>query len=236
MNGSRVASRLRGRRHLTRASSRRDRLSRPWLAPGPRQSSSQLKPSLASRRSRLSLETFTKAREFVENRGYVPARQKSISELDLASIDDPITDIVKGFSALPHCFTLQCCFGHFICSTKQDRHNIDPIPLGFSGLATYRIAYVALCLENCRRGQALRQSLGRLPAVDPDYVQFGSADWFWERWVNSYALQVEPKAHMLKDEAILGSTEALRTQTARDHFFEELRILLAIEQSEHEAG
>ena len=71
------------------------------------------------------METFTKPREFVKNRGYVGDRQRSIA-------------------ALPHRFTLQCCYGHFVCAPEQAPHNIDPIPLGFSGLATYRIAYIAL--------------------------------------------------------------------------------------------
>jgi len=182
------------------------------------------------------LETFSEAREFVENRGYVRARQKSISELDLASVDGPITDIVEAFTVLPHCFTLQCCYGHFLCSPEQDPHNIEPIPSGFSGSVTYRIAYIAVCLENNERGQALRQSFERLPAVDPDYVQFGSADWFWERCVNSYALQVGPKAHMLKDEITMCAAEALHTQSVRDLFFKELRELLAAELSKQEAG
>ncbi|MEN8005726.1 MAG: hypothetical protein ABFS42_01875 [Candidatus Krumholzibacteriota bacterium] len=182
------------------------------------------------------MESFAKAREFVEHRGYVRVRQKSIAALKLASIDDPIKDIIEGFAELPHCFTLQCCYGHFLCTPEQDLHNFEPIPLGFSGRATYRIAYIAFCLENSRRGKALRQSLARLPAIDPDYIQFGSADWFWERWVNSYALQVEPKAHMLKDEAVLGPVEARHTQAVRDHFFGELRVLLAAELNENETG
>ena len=182
------------------------------------------------------METFTKARDLVYNRGFVRARQKSVAELDLSCIDAPITDIVEGFNLLPHCFTLQCCYGHFICLPEQGPHNFDPIPPAFSGLATYRIAYIALCLEYSRRGQALLQSLARITAVDPDFVQFGSADWFWERCTNSYAIQVEPKAHMLKDEAILGPAEAVQTQAARDIFFGEIRALLAEELSEHGAG
>jgi hypothetical protein len=176
------------------------------------------------------METFTKAREFVESIGYAQARQSSIAVLDIASIDDPIKDIVDGFASLPHCFTLQCCYGHFLCSPGQDPHTLEPIPCGFSGSTRYRIAYVSFCLENSLRGRALRQSLARLPQVDPDYVQFGSADWFWKRWANSYVLQVEPEAHMLKDEAILGSAEALHTQGVRDLVFRELRVILAAEQ------
>jgi len=182
------------------------------------------------------METFTNARELAENRDYGRARQASLAELDLSAIDGPITDIVEGFNALPHCFTLQCCCGHFLSVPGQGLHNLDPIPPGFSSLATYRIAYVALCLENSRRGQALRRSLARLPELCPDFIQFGSADWFWERWKNSYVLQVGPRAHMLRDEAILGSADALQTQAARDLLFAEIRVLLAAELRDNEAG
>jgi hypothetical protein len=182
------------------------------------------------------VETFTAARELVENRDYGRARRKSIAGLDLSLIDSPITDIVEGFTVLPHCFTLQCCYGHFLWKPEQGRHNTDPIPHGFSGSAIYRIAYIAFCLENSPRGRALRRSLARLSAIDPEFVQFGSADWFWKRCVNSYALQVVPEAHMLKDEVILGRIEASRTQAVRDRFFEELRVVLAAELCDHEAG
>jgi len=182
------------------------------------------------------VETFTNAREFVENRSYVRARQKSIVELDLTSIDSPIVDIIEDFAALPYCFTLQCCFGHFLCSQAQDFHDLASIPPGFSGLVTYRIAYIVFCLENSSRGLALRRALARLSGVDSEFIQFGSADWFWERCVNSYIIQVEPKAHMLKDKAVLSSVEALQTQAIRDLFFGELRKLLAAELSEHEAS
>jgi hypothetical protein len=61
------------------------------------------------------------------------------------------------------------------------------------------------------------------------YVQFGSADWFWDQWPNSYTLQVEPAAHRFKDQAVLTAGEAMQTQRARDRFFEEIRRLLAEE-------
>jgi len=182
------------------------------------------------------LETFAKAREFVKHRGYFHARQGSIATLDLATIDDPIRNIVEGFTALPHCFTLQCCHGHFVCSAEQDPHNFEPIPSGYSGFVSYRIAYIAFCLENSRRGQTLRLSLERLSAIDPDYIQFGSADWFWDQMVNTYVLQVEPEAHMQEDEAILESAEARHTQAVRDRFFRELRVLLSAELGEQGTG
>lgn len=175
------------------------------------------------------METFTAARDFVKDSGFAHAREKSISALDLASIDEPIVDIVAGFAALPHCFTLQCCYGHFIHDPAQGQHSLVPVPPEHSGSVRYRIAYLALCLENSTRGRELRQALERIPTVDRNYIQFGSADWFWQKWNNSYALQVEPRAYMLKDEATLEADEARRTQQARDLFCAELRALLAAE-------
>jgi len=182
------------------------------------------------------METFTKPREFVENKRYSQDRHDALAALDLNSIDKPIVDIVAGFAMLPHCFTLQCCYGHFVCTPEQARHSLEPIPLGYSGLLRYRIAYMAFCVENSRRGRALRQALAGIPTVAPGYVQFGSADWFWERWVNSYALQVEPIGHQLEDEFILEPTEGTCIQMARDLFFTELRTLLATEPRELAAG
>jgi hypothetical protein len=172
----------------------------------------------------------------VHNPRYAQDRQDALAALDLKSIDAPIVDIVAGFAALPHCFTLQSCYGHFVCDPHQSPHNLEPIAADCCGAITYRIAYLALCLENSRRGRGLREALARIPEVAPGYVQFGSADWFWERWANSYALQVEPATHRLKDEAVLEPTEALRTQNARDLFFGKIRALLAVETREHLEG
>ena len=61
------------------------------------------------------METFTKARDFVTDRGYVRARQKALAALNKSALDKPIADIVSGFCALPHCFTLQCCYGVYYC-------------------------------------------------------------------------------------------------------------------------
>jgi hypothetical protein len=174
------------------------------------------------------LETFTVPREFVESDRYTQDRLDSLSALDLASIDKPIQDIVSGFATLLHCFPIQSCVGHFICAQSQDIHALDPIPTWYTGPVRYRIAYIAVCIENSPRGHTLRQSLAEIPAIDPTCIQFGSADWFWDQWANSYALQVEPMRYMSKDEAILDVTEALHIQGTRDLFFEELRKLLSV--------
>ncbi len=184
------------------------------------------------------METFTEPREFVENPQYSHDRQSTLAALNIISIYGPIVDIVGGFAALPHCFPLQSCYGHFVCAPDQDSRTLNPIPPGYAGLVRYRIAYVALCLENSHRGWLLRDSLARVPAVEPHYVQFGTPDWYWRRlmMVNSYALQVEPIAQRLKDEAMLGPAEALHTQRVRDLFFAELRDVLAAELTEHAPG
>jgi hypothetical protein len=185
---------------------------------------------LISRRRAEEVETFTEPREFVENPRYDLDRRNALAALDLNSIDAPIVDIVAGFTALPYCFTLQSCYGHFICAPQQDPHTLEPIPWGYSGPVRYRIAYMAFCIENSHRGRALQEALAQMPRTVPGYVQFGSAEWFWERWVNAYALQVEPVAHQLEDEAILEPAEAICTQMARDRFFGELGTLLAVER------
>ncbi len=175
------------------------------------------------------METFTAPRAFLEDHRYTKDREDTLKALDLDSIDEPIVDIVTTFSKIPYCFTLQCCYGHFVCVPEQDPHNLDPISNSCTGLVQYRIAYLAFCLENSRRGRDLWRSLARVPMIDLEYVQFGSADWFWDLRVNSYVLQVEPYAQQLKDEVISGHTEALHLQGVRDLFFKEIRALLVEE-------
>lgn len=173
------------------------------------------------------METFTEAREFGPHASFADDRRAALAALELASIDEPIRDIVAGFAALPGCFPLQSCYGHFLCQPGQDDHSLERVTSAGAGPVRYRIAYLAVCLEDSPPGRTLREALARIPAVDPAYIQFGSADWFWEQWVNTYALQVEPLEHKLRDEAVLSVAEALRVQRARDVFCGELRRLLA---------
>ena len=182
------------------------------------------------------METFTEPRALVRHPGYAADRQAALDALDLSAVDPPVVDVVEGFNRLPHCFTLQCCYGHFLTANAQDDHSLAPLPDGFSGTVRYRIAYIALCVATDDRGRALLEKLSRVPEGDPAYVQFGSADWFWDQWLNSYTLQVEPVAHRFKDQATLSAGEALQTQRARDRFFEELRRLLAEEAARYSAG
>lgn len=174
------------------------------------------------------LETFTEPKSFEPYPEYRGCRKDTIAVLDFGSIDEPIVDIVSAFANSPYCFPLQSCYGHFICGTDQDIRNLDPIPPVYSGTVKYRIAYIALCVENSRYGMMLYESLAEITAVSPAYIQFGSADWFWERFPNSYVLQVEPSRYRNRDEAILDVSEARRVQTARDIFFNELRNMVRV--------
>jgi hypothetical protein len=178
------------------------------------------------------METFAPPREFVTHARYKVDRRTALAALDFDAIDAPIVDVVAGFASLPHCFTLSSCYGHFICTPAQDPRSFDPIRPHPAGSIRYRIAYIALCIENSPAGRGLRESLARVPAIDPDTVQFGSPTWFCRRWprFNCYALQVEPARLMNRDEATLEPAEAFQVQRTRDLFFRELRTLLAAQR------
>ena len=177
------------------------------------------------------METFTKSKDFVENPHYLQQRQTSLATLDINTIDAPIVDIVKSFQDFPCCFTLQSCYGHFIHVGQQDCNSTERLPISDGvGPVTYRIAYVAFCLENSTQGKDLLEDLRAILAVDPGYIQFGSAEWFWARQVNSYVLQVGPERFKDEDQATIDYQEALHVQEVRDNFFSKLRKLLLTQQ------
>ena len=135
------------------------------------------------------METFTEPKDFVENPYYLQQRQTSLAMLDINTIDAPIVDVVKSFQDFHCCFTLQSCYGHFTRAGQQNYKSTEGLPISDGiGPVTYRIAYVVLCLENSTQGKELLEDLRAIPAADPGYIQFGSAEWFWTRQVNSYVL------------------------------------------------
>jgi hypothetical protein len=182
------------------------------------------------------LETFTKPRDFVENPKYLEDRKVFLSTIDFHTIDQPIMALVEKFAMLPYCFSLQSCYGHFLYSSEQDTHNLGRLPTRDVGLVTYRIAYMAFCLESSQFGIELFNALSRIPEIDPDFVQFGSADWFWERYLNSYVLQVEPARHINKDQFIVEHSEAQHIQRIRDLFFTRIAELLESQHGECRKG
>jgi hypothetical protein len=99
-------------------------------------------------------------------------------------------------------------------------------PLAGGAIVEYRIAYLALCIETSSPGRHFLKRLTEIPAVDPDYVQFGSADWFWKNQVNSFVLQVEPLRHSTKDRIFISVEEARHLQCIRGRFYQALRVVI----------
>ena len=180
------------------------------------------------------METYTKLRDFVSNPRYHEQRQKYLGSLDISIIDTPIIEIISGFAKLSYCFTLQSCYGHFLYSGQRNPKNIEPLAVSDNITSVeYRIAYIALCIEDSESGRELFDELGKIPIIDPEYIQFGCAEWFWARQVNSYVLQVEPKRHMTKDRALVSYQEALHIEKLRDEFFRRLKKLVQKEQKQN---
>jgi hypothetical protein len=178
------------------------------------------------------METFAKARQFVDNPGYKRDREGVIAALNMDAIDAPIRGIISALAVLPECYTLQCCYGHFVHGAQQDHHNLEAVPFRDVGQVLYRIAYLALCIENSTNGWRLRSLLEEVPAIDPEYVQFGSPEWFWNSHLNSFALQVEPSRFMYEDVAVIAHGEALHVQEIRMRFFERLKQIVEVVRGE----
>jgi len=152
-------------------------------------------------------------------------------------IDKPIVGLINAFNKLPYSFTLQCCYGHFIYSGQTDPYNLEPLPLtdAITGVE-YRIAYIALCMENSNSGRKFFDPLKKIADIDPENIQFCCAEWFWKRQVNSYALQVEPDRFKFEDKAILDYREALKIEKIRNEFFIQLKELLQKQQWRDKSG
>ena len=172
------------------------------------------------------METFTEAKELMENPHYQAQREKTLATLTDSMIDSPIINLINSFNSLPHCFTLQSCYGHFVYSGQKDPNNLEPLPVTDNiADVEYRIAYIAFCIENSASGRGLLEVLKGIPSLDPENIQFCCAGWFWERHLNSYALQVEPERFKHKDSAILDHKEALTVEKMRNEFFVRLNDL-----------
>lgn len=166
------------------------------------------------------METFTELKSLSANPHYHMQRQRSLHDLSNDMIDLPIIDLVNELNQLPYCFTLQSCFGHFVSNDQTSSHNLAPLGVNNAlGKVKYRIAYIALCIENSHLGKNLLAALKEITTVDPENVQFFCADWFWERQVNSYALQVMPDRFKRRDTTPLEFKEALHIEKIRNEVF-----------------
>lgn len=175
------------------------------------------------------METYTPAREFVEDTNFDERKNEAIALLDIDDIDKPIINVISRFIRIPYCFTLQSCWGHFVHDGQIDPNSAEPLAhYDDSSSIQYRIAYIAFCIDPTDKGKHLFADLRNLAHIDPQYIQFGSADWFWKRCVNSYVLQVEPERFKLQDTAKVGAGEALHLQDIRNRFFEALGNILSV--------
>ncbi len=176
------------------------------------------------------METFIELKGLTDNPHYPKQKKKVLSALPNEPIDIPIKDLIKGFNSLPYCFTLQSCYGHFVYNGTNS-FTLDPLP-GKNGITKveYRIAYIAFCIENSPLGRKLLETLKKITHIDPENIQFCCAEWFWERQVNSYALQVEPDRFKHEDTATLDFNEALQIEKIRNTFFVRLHELLENEK------
>ncbi|OPX31525.1 hypothetical protein B1H10_08705 [candidate division KSB1 bacterium 4484_188] len=169
------------------------------------------------------MEIFCRVKPFSDNTDFHRQREKSLRKLDIKSIDAPIREIISAFSRTDFCFTMQSCYGHFVHQFQTDIKNTEPLPQTDRILTVeYRIAYLALCIENNRKGRALFDALAEITKIDTAYIQFGCADWFWRQQVNSYVLQVEPERFKYADKIQIDYREALRIEEIRNRFWNSL--------------
>ncbi len=176
--------------------------------------------------------TFTPSRSFVEDPDYTKKKERSFIDLeDLLKkdiLDAPIKDIMVDLNRPYYCFTLQSCYGHFAHVYQKDEHNYESLKKYSSEKieVTYRIAYVALCIQNNGSGRLLLDNLNTLVKIDPRYIQFGSSDWFWDHCVNSYVLQVSPERRRYEDKFNIDMEEALHIENVRNKFYQQLRGMI----------
>ena len=169
------------------------------------------------------METFTTPNIMVENPQFQLQKQRNLVGLKGVAIDAPLIAHITHFNQLPYCFTLQCCYGHFLYNGQPNTQNNDPLPISDSILKVeYRIAYIAFCVDYSDQGREFLDSLKTITSIDNENIQFGCAGWFWKKQVNSYALQVEPDRHKFKDKVIIDYHEALKIETVRNMFFDQL--------------
>jgi hypothetical protein len=170
------------------------------------------------------METFSAPKPLVPNPNFKSQKQSSLAGLKDHMIDAPIVAIIKRFNRLPFCYTLQSCFGHFVYAGQSDLHGIDPLPeTPIPTPVEYRIAYIAFAIDNSDAGHRFQDALGEVVVIDQANIQFCSADWFWERQVNTYALQVEPDRFKHQDTAVLDYAEARQVEAVRNRFFDHIK-------------
>jgi len=173
------------------------------------------------------METLTKIKEIEFDPTFEKKRIKSLKKLKYKNIDKPIVGLIKQINDLPYCFTIQCCYGHFLYLNRNDSYNVEPLPKSTNiKEVEYRIAYIAVCLQYNEKGHKLFNAMKDIVKINPENIQFGCADWFWNRQVNTFVLQVEPERYKMFDKATLDYEEALIIENVRNKYIKALNTTI----------
>ena len=173
------------------------------------------------------METFIEAKSLIENPDFNERRRMALGELSFDVIDKPIVEIIQKITSISYCFTLQSCYGHFLYVGQKDPHNIEPVSLNARDQEVeYRIAYLAICVQNNSRGRKLLEDINKIPSIDLKNIQYGSAEWFWKRQINSFVVQVEPERFKWQDRCVVGYTEAIKLEEVRSLFWQEINEIV----------
>jgi len=89
----------------------------------------------------------------------------------------------------------------------------------------YRIAYIAFVLEKSMNGFVLCRDLRTLASRNPGYIQFGSAGWFWEQFVNTCQIQVALEREKPRDCFWVTCKEAILLEKFRYMLIYELETI-----------
>ena len=174
------------------------------------------------------MQTFTEPRQLETNPDFAAQREHALAHLDLEALDCPLVDLVQRISAVPWCFPVESCCGHYVIMDGENRRVYDQLPPlgGGANRVLYRVAYLALCVDDSPAGLDLLRDLRAVPSIAPEQVQFGCVDRFWDRQVNSFVLQVVPWAHRFVDDVLLSPAAAAEVEEARSWFFARLDDLV----------
>lgn len=172
------------------------------------------------------MQTYTKARPIEDNPDFETQRDAARAALEISAVDEPMVPLVEALNRLPHCFTLQCCFGHFLAEGESDTRTLEPPPPMGKQSMEYRLAYVAFCVSGDDPGRAFLDAVRDLRELDPKYIQVCSADWFWDRQVNSYAIQVSPKRMRKLDAMTLDGKEIRHVSHVRTQLWRRFAALV----------
>lgn len=151
---------------------------------------------MGAKRFRITIDTFTGPKPFVDNPKYKKNRSGALEILRnliaTGRIDPLLVKLLELFSQVPHCYTLQSCIGYFVHERQYDEHNTARLApyRGVVQMVHYRIAYIAFVLEKSMNGFVLCCYLRTLASRNPGYIQFVSAGWFWEQSVKTYQIHV----------------------------------------------